>query len=80
MRRYDSDADCYHSLSPNKRVQRAFNQSVRDATFPSCFWALTNVPRYDGDTNPSVWLEDYRLVCHAGGVTDNLFITKNLPI
>jgi hypothetical protein len=26
--------------------------------FPSRFRAPTNVPRYDGDTNPSVWLED----------------------
>jgi hypothetical protein len=36
------------------------------------------VPRYDGDTNPSVWLEDYRLACHAGGATDDLFVIKNL--
>jgi hypothetical protein len=34
---------------------------------------------YDRDTNPSVWLEDYRLACHVGGVTDDLFIIKNLP-
>jgi hypothetical protein len=26
-----------------------------------------------------MWLEDYRLVCHAGGATDDLFIIKNLP-
>jgi hypothetical protein len=48
--------------------------------FPSRFRALTNVPRYDGDTNPSVWLEDYRLACHAGGATDDLFVIKNLPL
>jgi hypothetical protein len=38
------------------------------------------VPRYDGDTNPSVWLEDYRLAYHTGGATDNLFVIKNLPL
>jgi hypothetical protein len=38
------------------------------------------VPRYDGDTNPSVWLEDYRLACHAGGATDDLIVIKNLPL
>jgi hypothetical protein len=38
------------------------------------------VPRYDGETNPSVWLEDYRLACHAGGATDDLFVIKNLPL
>jgi hypothetical protein len=51
---------------------------MRDAMFPSWFRAPTNVPRYDGDTNPSVWLENYRLACHAGGATDNLFLVKNL--
>jgi hypothetical protein len=48
--------------------------------FPSRFRALTNVPRYDGDTNPNMWLEDYRLACHAGGATDDLFVIKNLPL
>jgi hypothetical protein len=48
--------------------------------FPSRFRALTNVARYDGDTNPIVWLEDYRLACHAGGATDNLFVIKNMPL
>jgi hypothetical protein len=38
------------------------------------------VPRYDGDTKPSIWLEDYRLACHAGGATDDLFIIKKLPL
>jgi hypothetical protein len=38
------------------------------------------VPRYDGDTNPSVWLEDYRLAWHTGGATDDLFVIKNLPL
>jgi hypothetical protein len=38
------------------------------------------LPRYDGDTNPSVWLEDYRLACHTGGATDDLFVIKNLPL
>jgi hypothetical protein len=48
--------------------------------FPSRFQAPTNIPRYDRDTNPSVWLEDYRLTCHAGGATDDLFVIKNLPL
>jgi hypothetical protein len=34
--------------------------------FPSRFRALTTVPKYDGETNPNVWLEDCRLACHAG--------------
>jgi hypothetical protein len=27
-----------------------------------------------------MWLEDYRLACHAGGATDDLFVIKNLPL
>jgi hypothetical protein len=55
-------------------------EGMRNATFPSRFRAPTNVPRHDEDTNPSMWLEDYRLACHAGGATYNLFIIKNLPL
>jgi hypothetical protein len=38
------------------------------------------VPIYDGDTNPSVWLEDYWLACHVGGATNDLIVIKNLPL
>jgi hypothetical protein len=27
-----------------------------------------------------VWLEDYRLACHAGGATDDLFVIKKLML
>jgi hypothetical protein len=53
-RRRDSDDDHEHSWSPNQRGPRAFDRSICDAKFPSRFWAPTNIPRYDGDTNPSV--------------------------
>jgi hypothetical protein len=53
-RRHDSGADCDNSLSPNQRGQRAFGQSIRDVKFPSRFRAPMNVPRYNGDTKPSV--------------------------
>jgi hypothetical protein len=66
-RRHDSDNDRDRNWSLNQRGPQAFGQRIYDAKFPSHFCALTNVPRYDGDTNPSVWLEDYRLACHAGG-------------
>jgi hypothetical protein len=79
-RRHDSDDDRERSWSPSQRGPRAFGRSIHDAKFPSRFWALTNVPRYDGDTNPSVWLEDYRLACHAGGATNDHFVIKNLPL
>jgi hypothetical protein len=53
---------------------------MRDARFPSRFPTPINVPRYDGHTNPRVWLEDYLLACHERGTTDDLFTIKNLPL
>jgi hypothetical protein len=79
-RSHDSDDDRERSWSPSQRGPRAFGRSIRDEKFPSRFRALTNVPRYDEDTNLSVWLEDYRLACHAGGVTDDLFVINNFPL
>jgi hypothetical protein len=79
-RRHDRDYDRDRSWSPNQRGPRAFGQSICDAKFSSRFRAPTNVPRYDGDTNPSVWLEDYRLACHTGGATDNIFVIMNMPL
>jgi hypothetical protein len=42
--------------------------------------ALTTVANYDGKTNPSVCIKDYRLACHNGGARDNLFIIKSIPL
>jgi hypothetical protein len=36
--------------------------------------------KYDGKTNPNVWLEDYRLTCGAGRTNDDLFIIQFFPI
>jgi hypothetical protein len=77
-RRHGSDDDRDHRWSPSQRGPRAFGQSICDANFPLRFCAPTNVPRYDVDTNPSVWLEDYWLACHVGGATHDLFVIKNL--
>jgi hypothetical protein len=39
-----------------------------------------NIIKYNDKTNPSVWLEDYCLVCRAGEVNDDPFIIQFLPI
>jgi hypothetical protein len=41
---------------------------------------LSNITKYDGKTNPSVWLEDCHLACRAGGANNDLFIIQFLPI
>jgi hypothetical protein len=51
-----------------------------DVRFPKRFQTLSNVVKYDGKTNSSVWLEDYNLACRAGEVGDDLFIIQFLPI
>jgi hypothetical protein len=51
-----------------------------DAHFPKSFQAPGNIIKYDGNANPNVWLEDYRLAWKAGGVNDDSFIIQFLPI
>jgi hypothetical protein len=40
----------------------------------------SNIAKYNGKINPSVWLEDYRLTCRAGWANDDLFIIQFLPM
>jgi hypothetical protein len=51
-----------------------------DTWFPKHFQAPNNIIKYDEKTNPSVWLEDYRLAYKVGGADDELFIIQFLPI
>jgi hypothetical protein len=32
------------------------------------------------ETNPAVWMEDFRLACRAGGANNDYFIIQYLPI
>jgi hypothetical protein len=69
-----------HSLSPEMLGPKAYRSIVRGACFLKHFWAPNNVIKYDGETNPSVWLEDNRLACMVGGANEDLFIIQFLPI
>ena len=40
----------------------------------------SNIIKYSGDSNPAVWLEDFRLTYQVGGVDDDLFIIQYLPL
>jgi hypothetical protein len=53
---------------------------MRDACFPKHFWVPNNIIKYDSKTNPSIWLEDYRLACRAGRADSDMFIIQVLPI
>jgi hypothetical protein len=50
-----------------------------DAHFSKHFWAPNNVVKYNGKTNPSVWLEDYRLACKVGGWTMTFSSSNSSP-
>jgi hypothetical protein len=39
-----------------------------------------NITKYDGETDPGLWLEDYRLACRTGGAESDGFIIRNLPL
>ena len=76
--RYDSSED--RSSSPGLPGPQAFSRHVLNAAFPLRYRPPTNIPKYSGETNPGLWLKDYRLACQAGGASDDDFIIHNLPL
>jgi hypothetical protein len=42
--------------------------------------APANSSKYDGSTNPHVWLEDYHIACRMAGIKDDNLIIQFLPI
>jgi hypothetical protein len=67
-------------INLEEQGSKDFKGTMRDVRFPKHFQAPSNVVKYDGKTNPNVWLEDYRLTCKVGGEDDDLFIIQFLPI
>ena len=49
-------------------------------TFRPRYRPLTNILKYSWETNPELWLEDYRLTCQAAGADSDSFIIRNLPL
>jgi hypothetical protein len=78
--RYDSIKDRSRSPTPDPLGLQDFSVNVLAAAPPARYRVPTTVANYDGETHPSVWLEDYRLACHNGGATRDLFIIKSIPL
>ena len=76
--RYDSGED--RSPSPRPPGPRVFSKAIRGAPFPARFRQPANLAKYSGETNPELWLADYRLACQLGGASDDLLIIRNLPL
>jgi hypothetical protein len=75
--RYNSGED--RSPSPEPPGPQAFSRAIRRASFPTRFRTLTTITKYSGETRPELWLTDYRLACHLGGMDDDNLIIRNLP-
>jgi hypothetical protein len=76
--RYDSRED--RSPTPEPPETRVFSWEIRTASFPQRFRQPMSIDKYNGETNPRVWLNDYRLACHLGGATTDEVIIRNLPL
>jgi hypothetical protein len=76
--RYDSRED--RSPTPEPPGTRVFSREIRTASFPQRFCQPTSIDKYTGETDPRVWLNDYRLACQLGGVTTDEVIIRNLPL
>jgi hypothetical protein len=76
--RYDSDEDRSPTTEPPGT--RVFSWGIRAVTFPQRFWQPTTIVKYNGETDPRVWLNDYRLACKLGGATSDEVNIRNLPL
>jgi hypothetical protein len=75
---YDSDED--RSPTPEPPGTHVFSREIRTTTFPQRFRRPSTIVKYNGETDPRVWLNDYRLACQLGGATSDEAIIRNLPL
>jgi hypothetical protein len=75
---YDSRED--RSPTPEPPGTRVFSQDIRTTSFPQCSRQPTSIDKYNGEMDPRVWLNDYRLACQLGGATTDEVIIRNLPL
>jgi hypothetical protein len=76
--RYDSRED--RSPTPEPPGTSVFSREIRTASFPQRFRQPTSIDKYNGEMDPRVWLNDYRLACQLGGATTDEVIICNLPL
>jgi hypothetical protein len=49
--------------TPEPPGTRVFSREIRAAAFPQRFRQPTTIVKYNRETDPRVWLNDYRLAC-----------------
>jgi hypothetical protein len=65
---------------PEPPGTREFSREIRAAALPQRFRQPTTIVKYNRETDPRVWLNNYRLACQLGGATSDEFIIRNLPL
>jgi hypothetical protein len=75
--RYDGRED--RSPTPEPPGTRVFSREIRTASFPQRFRQPTTIVKYNGETDPRVWLNNYRLACQLGRATNDEVIIHNPP-
>src|SRR6185312_7081092 len=76
--RFDPEHD--RGESPEPPGTRVFSREIRTASFPLRFRQPNTIVKYSGETDPAVWLNDYRLACQLGGAAEDAVIIRNLPL
>jgi len=54
--------------------------SRRTGAHHRSFRQPTTLTKYSGETNPGLWLNNYRLACQLGSASDDAVIIRNLPL
>ena len=75
---YDNEYDW--SMSPEPLGPKVFTFGIRSSRVPSKYRPPTNITKYGGETDPGLWLEDYRLTCRMGEAESDAFIICNIPL
>ena len=75
---YDSGED--RSPSPSLQGPQAFGRHILNTAFPPRYRPPTNILKYSREMSPGLWLKDYWLAYQAGGVDNDDFIIRNLPL
>ena len=57
----------------------AFGYRIRSAPMPHKFHA-PNIEKYNGETDPKIWLVNYQLAMKAAPAPDTFFMIQYLPI
>ncbi|KAF8652000.1 hypothetical protein HU200_062940 [Digitaria exilis] len=76
----EAEEDWDSNSDSNCPGRAAFSHEIHTVAIPPRFRLPTNFSKYDGETDPSVWLDDFRLACRVGGAFDDKVIIRNLPL